>query len=48
MPTAIAREKELKRFGRKQKLALIEAHNPTWRDLYEDFLLPRHLRRDDT
>lgn len=47
MPTAIAREKELKRFGRKQKLAMIEAPNPTWRDLYEDFLLPLHLRRDD-
>jgi putative endonuclease len=47
MPTAIAREKELKRYGRKQKLALIEAQNPTWRDLYEDFLLPRRLRRED-
>ena len=47
MLTAIAREKHLKRFGRKQKLALIEANNPTWRDLYEDFLLPRHLRQDD-
>jgi putative endonuclease len=47
MLTAIAREKKLKRFGRKQKLALIEATNPTWRDLYEDFLLPLHLRRDD-
>jgi len=46
MATAIAREKELKRFGRKQKLALIEADNPTWRDLYEDFLLPPHLKRD--
>lgn len=47
MLTAIAREKQLKRFGRDQKLALIEAENPTWRDLYEDFLLPRHLRPDD-
>jgi len=47
MPTAIARERELKRYGRKQKLALIEAENPTWRDLYEDFLLPLHLRRND-
>ncbi|MEZ5973026.1 MAG: GIY-YIG nuclease family protein [Hyphomonadaceae bacterium] len=47
MPTAIAREKELKRFGRKKKLALIEAENPTWRDLYEDFLLPQHLKPND-
>ncbi len=47
MPTAIAREKEMKRYGRKKKLALIKAHNPTWRDLYEDFLLPRHLRREE-
>ena len=47
MLTAIAREKQLKRFGRNKKLSLIEANNPTWRDLYEDFLLPRHLRPDD-
>ena len=47
MLTAIAREKKLKRFRRAQKLALIEANNPTWRDLYEDFLLPLHLRQDD-
>jgi len=47
MLTAIAKEKKLKRFGRKQKLALIEANNPTWRDLYEDFLLPPHLRQHD-
>lgn len=45
MLTAIAREKELKRFTRAKKLALIEAKNPQWLDLYEDFLLPRHLRR---
>lgn len=47
MPSAIAREKQLKRFRRAQKLALIEKDNPQWRDLYEDFLLPPHLRRDD-
>ncbi len=44
---AITREKEIKAWERKWKLALIEKDNPTWRDLYEDFLLPRHLRRDD-
>lgn len=47
MQSAIAREKELKRFGRKKKLGLIEARNPTWRDLYEDFLLPPQLRQQD-
>jgi len=38
MPTAIAREKELKRFTRKAKLALIEGGNPLWRDLYLDLV----------
>jgi predicted GIY-YIG superfamily endonuclease len=36
MPTAIAREKQLKAGSRFKKLALIESTNPTWRDLYED------------
>jgi len=44
---AIKREKQLKAWERKWKLALIEKANPTWRDLYEDFLLPRELRRPD-
>lgn len=44
---AIKREKQLKAWERKWKLALIEKDNPTWRDLYEDFLLPRELRRPD-
>ena len=44
---AIAREKQLKAWERKWKLALIEKGNPTWRDLFDDLLLPRHLRRDD-
>jgi predicted GIY-YIG superfamily endonuclease len=35
MLSAIAREKQLKGGSRKKKLALIEAVNPTWRDLYE-------------
>lgn len=39
--TAIAREKSIKGWRRAWKLALIEKANPQWRDLYEDFLLPR-------
>ena len=31
--TAIRREKAIKRWRREWKLALIEAHNPDWRDL---------------
>jgi putative endonuclease len=30
---AIAREKELKHWTRAQKIALIDAFNPTWEDL---------------
>ena len=37
MDEAIAREKQIKAGSRKRKLALIEATNPTWRDLYGDF-----------
>jgi putative endonuclease len=33
---AILREKQIKAGSRKRKLALIEAFNPTWRDLYGD------------
>jgi putative endonuclease len=33
---AIAREKQLKRWTRAKKIALIEAENPDWRDLSED------------
>ena len=33
--TAIAREKQIKAWSRKKKLALIEANNPTWVDLAE-------------
>ena len=36
MQDAIAREKQIKVGSRKKKLTLIEANNPTWRDLYED------------
>ena len=34
---ALAREKEIKGWTRVKKLALIEANNPTWRDLSSDF-----------
>jgi predicted GIY-YIG superfamily endonuclease len=37
MVSAIGREKQLKAGSRKQKLALIEAMNSEWRDLYPDF-----------
>ena len=33
---AIGREKEIKRWPRVKKIALIVQHNPTWRDLSED------------
>jgi putative endonuclease len=35
---AIAREKYLKHFTRQEKIALIEAHNPTWEDLAAETL----------
>ena len=38
MESAITREKALKEWKRKWKLALIESANPTWRDLYPDIL----------
>ncbi len=38
MGTAIMREKQLKGGSRAKKLALIEAMNPRWHDLYEDIL----------
>jgi putative endonuclease len=34
MPTAIAREKQLKAGPRRKKVALIEAMNPAWQDLF--------------
>ncbi len=36
MAEAIAREKQIKGGSRAKKMALIEAANPQWRDLYED------------
>lgn len=32
---AITREKQVKDYSRKKKLALIEGMNPSWEDLYE-------------
>ncbi len=34
MPTAIAREKQLKGGSRKKKILLIEGLNPKWEDLF--------------
>jgi putative endonuclease len=36
MPNAITREKQIKGGSRRKKLDLIEASNPTWRDLFEE------------
>ena len=36
MEHAIVREKQLKGVSRKRKVALIEADNPLWRDLYPE------------
>ena len=33
---AIAREKQIKRWNRAKKIALIERYNPAWKDLYEE------------
>jgi len=38
MAAAIAREKQIKGGSRARKLAMIEAMNPEWRDLYDDIL----------
>jgi putative endonuclease len=35
MIDAITREKQIKAGNRKKKLALIEALNPEWKDLFE-------------
>ncbi len=39
MISAISREKQIKSGSRKKKLALIEAMNLDWRDLYGDIVL---------
>ncbi len=40
MHSAIAREKQIKAGSRAKKLALIEAMNPDWRDLWDDIANP--------
>ena len=40
MDSAILREKRIKKWERPWKLELIEAANPDWRDLAEDFGFP--------
>jgi putative endonuclease len=40
MDSAITREKRIKKWNRAWKLELIEAGNPDWRDLAEDFGFP--------
>ena len=36
--SAIAREKQIKKWNREWKIRLIEKHNPEWRDLYKDLI----------
>ena len=36
MSSAIQREKQLKKWNRAWKIALIEKQNPTWRDLFPE------------
>ena len=38
MLAAITREKQLKKWNRQWKLALIEKENPTWQDLWPSIL----------
>jgi putative endonuclease len=40
MASAIAREKQIKAGSRADKLRLIEALNPGWRDLWNDIAHP--------
>ena len=40
MESAITCEKRIKKWNRAWKLELVEAGNPEWRDLAEDFEFP--------
>lgn len=46
--SAIAREKQIKRWRREKKVFLIEGENPTWEDLAEDWGKPIELYRERT
>ena len=35
---AIVREKQIKGYGRRKKIALIEKMNPVWKDLYDEIV----------
>jgi putative endonuclease len=41
---AIGREKQLKRWRREKKVALIERDNPTWQDLSAEWGKPARLQ----
>ena len=36
--SAIAREKQIKKWRREKKIRLIESMNPGWKDLFDDFI----------
>ena len=38
MASAIVREKQIKKWKRQWKLALIEKNNPDWKDLYDEIV----------
>ena len=38
MTSAISREKQLKKWNRAWKIALLEKKNPEWHDLYRDLV----------
>jgi putative endonuclease len=42
---AIAREKRIKGWLREKKVALIRSHNPTWKDLSEEWFDGKNVRR---
>jgi len=39
LATAVAREKQLKKWNRAWKAKLVSNHNPEWRDLFAEFNL---------
>jgi len=36
--SAIAKEKQIKKWNREWKIGLIEKHNPEWQDFYKDLI----------